>query len=386
MTSREGKMTGLPQTQRRAQPPQPAAQAEDPAPPRPRRRWLSIGLRLVVIVAVAGGLVWSVASQWSEVERTWRAMAWYSMLLAVLAALAGMFANSMAWRAAARDLEHTVSIPDTLRILLIGQLGKYIPGSVWAYVLQVELGKRAGLPRARAFLATLVALGLGIVAALGLGLFSLPPLLRAAAADDLAYAGSVRVALIIAAALFPIAVICAIPPVLTRLLQLLLRMLRRPPLGHKLTWPGVSRVVAWSAVGYVLFGVHLWLLANTQAESGVGGLLHAIGAFAIAMTAGLFAFVSPSGLGVREAVLVATLAPVLTSSGSVGAAIAIALASRLIFTLADLLGAGLAALSGSRLVRRAGGRTGSATTPLARTAAGAEAGAGAAVTPSTPSP
>ena len=118
----------------------------------------------------------------------------------------------------------------------------------------------------------------------------------------------------------------------------------------------------------------------------ISGPMPAGSPVAIAMTAGLFAFVSPSGLGVREAVLVATLAPVLTSSGSVGAAIAIALASRLIFTLADLLGAGLAALSGSRLVRRAGGRTGSATTPLARTAAGAEAGAGAAVTPSTPSP
>ena len=346
-----------------------------------RKRLLSLGLRLGIIVAIAGGLLWSVASQWPAVQRTWLALSWQSMVLALLAVLCGMFANSMAWRAAARDLGHTVSIPDTMRILMIGQLGKYIPGSFWAYVLQVELGKRAGLPRARAFVATLVALGLSIVAALGLGLLSLPPLLRAATANDVEYAGSVRVALIIAATIFPIAVICAIPRVLTRLTQVVLRILRRPPLEHVLTASGVLRVIAWSTVGYVLFGVHLWLLANEQAAPGWGGLVRLIGSFAIAMTAGLFAFVSPSGLGVREAVLIATLVPFLASSGGVGAAIAIALASRLIFTLADLVGAGLAALSGVRVIRGAATRAADAVTPATRTSA--EAGA---TTASSPSP
>jgi glycosyltransferase 2 family protein len=356
-------------------------QADDVAvPSHRRRRLLSLGLRLAVIVAIAGGLVWSVSSQWPEVERTWKGLAWQSIVLAVLAVLGGMFANSMAWRAATRDIGHAVSIPDTLRILLIGQLGKYIPGSVWAYVLQVELGKRAGLPRARAFVATLVALGLGIVAALGLGLLSLPSLLHAASANDAAYAGPVRVALIIAAAMFPIAVICAIPPVLTWLIQVVLRTLRRPPLPHALTGPGVLRVLAWSVLGYVLFGVQLWLLANTQAGSGVAGLVRSTGSFAIAMTAGMFAFVSPSGLGVREAVLVASLAPSLTSSGGVGVAIGIALASRLIFTLADLIGAGLAALSGTQLMRRRGGRAADVVTPVTHRAA--EAPATAASSPS----
>ena len=123
------------------------------------------------------------------------------------------------------------------------------------------------------------------------------------------HADSVRVALYIVAILFPVALICAIPRVLTTLVQLALKLLRRPPLEHTLTWPGVLRVVGWSAVGYTMFGAHLWLLANAQATPGMGGLLRSIGSFAIAMTVGMFAFLSPSGLGVREAVLVAALAP-----------------------------------------------------------------------------
>lgn len=315
-------------------------------------RWLSLGVRVVVIAAIAAGMTWSVVSQWPDVRQTWLDLAWPSVVLAVLAVLAGMFANSMAWRAAAEDLEHRVSVPAALRICMVGQLGKYIPGSVWAYVLQMELGRRAGLPRARAFLATLVALGLGVVAALGVGLLSLPSLLDATAETGAEYAEPVRVALYIVAVLFPIALICAVPPVLTRLIQLVLKVLRRPPLQHKLTLPGVLRVVGWSALGYTLFGVHLWLLANAQAAPGLGGLLRSIGSFAIAMTVGMFAFLSPSGLGVREAVLVATMAPFLTDAGGIGAATGIALASRLIFTVADLLAAGIAALSGVRQLRR----------------------------------
>ncbi|SCL48580.1 hypothetical protein GA0070606_1331 [Micromonospora citrea] len=328
------------------------APAGGPGAAKSRSRWLSLGVRVVVIAAIAAGMTWSVVSQWPDVRQTWLDLAWPSVVLAVLAVLAGMFANSMAWRAAAADLEHRVSVPAALRICMVGQLGKYIPGSVWAYVLQMELGRRAGLPRARAFLATLVALGLGVVAALGVGLLSLPSLLDATAETGAEYAEPVRVALYIVAVLFPIALICAIPAVLTRLIQLTLKVLRRPPLQHKLTLPGVLRVVGWSALGYTLFGVHLWLLANAQAAPGLGGLLRSIGSFAIAMTVGMFAFLSPSGLGVREAVLVATMAPFLVDAGGIGAATGIALASRLIFTVADLLAAGIAALSGVRQLRR----------------------------------
>ncbi|NYT95535.1 flippase-like domain-containing protein [Salinispora sp. H7-4] len=304
-------------------------------------------------------MTWSVVHQWPDVRQTWLDLAWPSVVLAVLAVLAGMFANSMAWRAAAEDLEHRVSVPAALRICMVGQLGKYIPGSIWAYVLQMELGRRAGLPRARAFLATLMAMGLGVVAALGLGLLSLPALLDATTMNDPDYADSVRVALWIVAILFPLALICAIPAVLTRLIRLTLKLLRREPLHNQLTTPGVLRVIVWSALGYTMFGVHLWLLANAQAAPGIGGLLRSIGSFAIAMTVGMFAFLSPSGLGVREAVLVAALAPFLVGAGGVGAATGIALASRLIFTLADLLAAGIAALSGVGQVRKL---TGEATT------------------------
>jgi hypothetical protein len=56
------------------------------------------------------------------------------------------------------------------------------------------------------------------------------------------------------------------------------------------------------------------------------------------MTAGFLVFIAPSGIGIREAVLVAALAPALDT----GEALSVALVARLVFTLADLLAAAAA--------------------------------------------
>jgi uncharacterized membrane protein YbhN (UPF0104 family) len=60
----------------------------------------------------------------------------------------------------------------------------------------------------------------------------------------------------------------------------------------------------------------------------------------LAMTAGLVAFFLPSGIGARELVIVGGLATVLPY----GQALALAVVSRLLFTLVELTSAGAAAL------------------------------------------
>ena len=67
------------------------------------------------------------------------------------------------------------------------------------------------------------------------------------------------------------------------------------------------------------------------------------------MTAGVLFVVVPSGAGVREAIIVAALAPVMPA----GQALGIAVVSRGLFIVSDLLTAGGAAISGLRQVRSA---------------------------------
>ena len=295
----------------------------------PRR--LAKLVRALIGVALVVAVGYAIVRQWSEVRDTILAIPWPNLLLAFVAALGGMACNVMAWRQVLRTLGHQLTPTVAGRCYLVGGLGKYLPGSVWAFVLQVELAKRAGVPRAHGFAATLIALGLATATALVIGIPALP--------DLLSLGGALPWLVLV---IIPIAVVCALPPVLTRLVNLVLRVLRRSPLPHGLSWADTGRAVAWCALAWVLFGTHLWLLATAESAAGLEGLLRCIGAFALAMTAGLLAALAPSGIGVREAVIVAALLPYVP----VGVALGIALASRLVFTVADLTAAGVAALSG----------------------------------------
>jgi hypothetical protein len=250
-------------------------------------------------------------------------LSWPALTASLIMGLVGLFAGVMAWRAAAAAVGHKVSTRSASQIYLIGLLAKYLPGSVWAFVLQMELGKRAGLPRARAFLASVITVGLGITAAMAFSIFGL---------SALAEVG--QWAMILLLIIVPASIICAHPRVLTFLVEKMLKLLRRNPLDMQITWRGVGSVLVWSAMAAAANGVHLWLLASGSAAPGFIGLLRCIGAIALAMTIGLFAFLVPSGLGVREAIIVATLLPYVPNAG---VALGMALASRLIFVVADLI-------------------------------------------------
>ncbi len=290
---------------------------------------------LVVIVAIS----YAVVRQWNGVRAALLTLAWPSVLLSLVAALAGTGTSLLSWRALLADEGYRLPVLAAGRIFLVGQLGKYLPGSVWSVVLQMELGRREGLPRGRAFTTSLAWVGLSLSTALTVGVIGLPVL----ASTQSGYVWWLLVAL-------PLVVAASVPQVLTRLINLLLRLLRKGPLPRPLSWSGVLSACGWLVMTWMFFGVHLWLLANALGAPGIEGLTRSVGGFALAMAAGVLFVVVPSGAGVREAIVVATLAPVM----SAGEALGVAVVSRAVFIAADVASAGAAAASGLRQLGRTG--------------------------------
>jgi glycosyltransferase 2 family protein len=130
----------------------------------------------VLIVAAVG---YAVAAQWPDVSRAIRTLAWSSVLLAFAAVVAGSLCAVMSWRALLAQEGHPLRPAEAGRIFLVGQLGKYLPGSVWSVVIQMELAQRAGVPRARTFTASLAWIGLSLSSALMVGLTGVPVILDA---------------------------------------------------------------------------------------------------------------------------------------------------------------------------------------------------------------
>jgi uncharacterized membrane protein YbhN (UPF0104 family) len=297
--------------------------------------------RVVFVVAVAVAIVHATMSQWPGVRAYLATLAWPYVLAATMAGLLAVSTATMPWRSALAGVGHSVPLATAANVYLGGVLAKYLPGSVWSFVLQMELGKRARLPWSAVLLASLVQAGIDSTVALALGLFCVPILLD----------GNPVVAAI-ALVLAPVALVLAHPRILTWLLRRVFTLFRRDPTQvPRLTWPVVVRVAGWSLAMWLAFGAHLWLLARSAAPLGPKGYLICVAAMGLGQVVGMVAILIPSGFGVREVVIVAVLSPFTNP----GAALGIALTSRLMLVVADAA-AGLAALGHGEIRRRLAAR------------------------------
>jgi hypothetical protein len=204
-----------------------------------------------------------------------------------------------------------------------------VPGQVFAIAAQMELGRTLGAPRSRVGTASLLFMGVLVAAGLLAAAVALP-LTSPEALEDYAWV----------LLLLPAVLAVLHPPVLTRLVALLLKLLRRDPLERPLSRRGVGAALGWALAMWAAYGVHLWLLVRPQDTEGRADLLLlSVGAYALAWTAGFLFVIAPAGVGVREAALVACLAPVLDT----GSALAVAVLSRVLMTLGDLVWGGAGA-------------------------------------------
>jgi uncharacterized membrane protein YbhN (UPF0104 family) len=281
-------------------------------------------LRVVLALVALGFLGYGLARNWGDTTAALTRLSPWAVLGAFAAVLAGQFCMLLAWRQVMAGLGSPLPLRVTGRIMFVGQLGKYIPGSVWAYAAMMELGRDHGSPPRRTF----ACISLSLVINLGVAI--------SIAAATLGAVEAVRQAWYLLL-LVPVIIMCLHPRVLTWGLNLALRVARKEPLESVLPGRTVVAAVAWTALGWFVYGLHTWLLAGRWDL-----YLVATGAYAFAWATGLLTFVVPAGVGVREGAMVLVLHPLVGT----GPAIAVAVVSRLAFTLADLTAAGVAFVLG----------------------------------------
>jgi glycosyltransferase 2 family protein len=296
---------------------------------RSRRTWALIILRYILLALVLGFAVYYLVAQWPEVSKAYKLIAPASLFLSFGFVVLGVAFGTVSWISILNGLGPRIPLLRGAQVLLVGQLGKYVPGSVWSYVMQMELGRQYGVSRPRVLITSLYAAGVGVVASLILGSFALPLMIHG------------QPELLWLYVLLPIGLICLHPRVMTKLASLTLRLFRKPPLDHEVSFSVVARALGAALASYVCYGVHLFLLVNSLVNPDFTNFILLTGAMSIGFTVGLAAFFLPSGLGAREAILIGAMTMLLT----LPQAAAMSVVSRMMFTVADLLAAGAAALA-----------------------------------------
>ncbi|GHH68427.1 membrane protein [Streptosporangium violaceochromogenes] len=287
------------------------------------RRLVRAGFLLVAL----GFGAWAVARQWDDVRAGFARLSWQALVLSPAAVVAALCGGMMTWRALLADLGSPLPFRPAAKVFFVGQLGKYIPGSLWPVLAQMEMGRELGVPRSRsaaAFFLTLpVQLGSGLVIS-GVTLAAARP----GAAVPYAWVFL----------LLPVLAVVFEPKVINAVLAFGLRRLGREPLERPLTRRGMLTALGWALAGWSAYGLHLAAIIGDFGSFGLATIPFSVGVFALSWCLGIMTFVVPAGAGVREVAMVALLTPVLGQ----GAAIAVALCSRIVIVAGDLICAGAA--------------------------------------------
>ena len=283
------------------------------------------GARIVFVLLVIGFAWWGFAGRWAEIGHAAAATGAVRLCVAVVCAAVGLALTGVLWRSLLARLGSPVPLRDAGAVFFVGQLGKYVPGSVWSFAVQAQLGRRHGVPARSSVTASALFLILHTFSGLVLG--------------GLLVAGGVAstdLDLVWWLLLVAGGAVAMTPPVL--------RVLGRRLSGVDVAAPDLLRSLVLMTMVWACYGASLWVLLPST------DLLAAVAAFALAHAAGVLLVFAPAGLGAREAVLIALLAPAV----GVPAAAAAALLARVAHSIGDFALAAAAAAWSRRATEAVG--------------------------------
>ena len=295
------------------------------------KKWAKRVAVLLLLVAT-GFFIEELINHYDKIPDVhWDTAAWLALVGTTGCMLINLSLGGLMWRALLSDQGISVPAITAIRIVFLSQVGKYLPGNVGHLVGQVGLASAAGVP-VRISMTTMLISTLWLAAiGLCLGLVGLMLFI-----DTTSHVGFPPINLPL---VMTVSALAAISPwigvwVLNRFVPALSRWLGH---GELVCLPRLSTSL-WVGAGFVASFFVLGLMLKWQAVHlfGVneGDLLTMTLLFASAWTAGYLLPGAPGGLGVREAVSIALLTPIL----GVGAAIGLSITMRLVTTLGDGLG------------------------------------------------
>jgi len=262
---------------------------------------------------------------------------WRPDLLPFLSASAllilGYFGSALLWGRMVRELGGpSLGVFTSVRIYMVSNLGRYVPGKIWQIAGMALLARRMGVTPAVSAAAAILGQGVALAGAAVVG--------------ALAFAGAegqIRwIGLVLLLGVLGFLVITGVPVLFRRVVRVAFRLVRQiPPADLLVNRSFGIRWLTLYAVNWGVYAVAFWGLARSlRLEVTV---LEAAPAFAAAYVLGYAAIFAPAGVGVREGFLVAFLQPVMGT-----AAVVLAVVARLWTTVVELVPALLLALAGPR--------------------------------------
>ncbi len=307
------------------------------------KRVLQIGLPVVILAL----FLYQLKNNWTQL--TAHTFQWNPWLLglAFFGFMLQELSYGLIWQNILARLGSRLGLRLCLRIYLASEFVRYIPGNVWHVLTRILWVGKYGVSRPVAFASMTIELITKLAA--GMLVFSISLLFW----RDFGAIGSLLhgplVDILGVASILALLIVLH-PRVLNGLLNLALHWLKRDPVQLTLRYSDILLVtLAWCASWFVAGCAFYVLLLALWPGAPLVALPICIGIYAFAWDIGFVSFFTPSGLGVREAAIVGLFALALPLPA--GLATVMALLSRLVSTIAEVVCVSIAYLSGGKQAR-----------------------------------
>lgn len=302
----------------------------DAAAPHWRKRALRWGLTVLVLGIVAYFFATALWQNWDQISAEHLAFDWLwvaaTLLFAVAVPLTGLLWGRIV-RLLDDDPEGRVSAVEAIAVQCASWLLKYIPGQVGSVVNKVVWAGKKGVSRSLVLITF-------VYENVFLQLASIVPsvLILLASLGPEIFGENATLLLLPLLVLIPLAIV-SYGPIFHRIVNIpARRVLKRDiPEEYFLSTPQTLRSLIEFLGPRVLNGVGFGMIASTVTEIEPGQWLPFAAAYVLAGAIGILAFFVPSGLGVREAIIVLVLSQYIP----VAEAVVISLLARLLSTVGD---------------------------------------------------
>ena len=284
--------------------------------------WTKISSIAGIVIGIAGigFLTKIIIKQRTEVAETFHRLNFSSFALSVLLAIVAMMMTAVIWGQMLKKMGNRVTTLSSLRWYFSGQLGKYVPGGIWAIVGRAEVATRDGIPRRESYSST------------GMSMFS-------------NYSAALLVAMISAVITNRFRTLGLIGLLITGVVFVSLRHSKFSIFANFINRKILKRKILKTSYRHlpslVLLHLPTWALISLSTSVLLSSLGGSMGIFQLMFITSLSWFIGfvvigvPGGIGIRESVFTT----LCVGHVSPGVAISLALASRFSFIAADVLGA-----------------------------------------------
>ncbi len=292
------------------------------------KQWVvQLGLRsylnLLVLCVVAYYLVSQIVINWSQLRHYDYHQDPVYAFLSFVCLLIYFGVVAWTWNDILSAFQGKISLWQAFRIISLSQLEKYIPGGFWSLVEQVHLGSRIGVSKDALLRSSILHLLFTLLT--GLEIFLYWASFSVSEGGRWIFAGLLGLVM-----LFSLTPFC-----LNWLFDCFLKfLLGRDILNSSPHW-NFSKTIRLHLIFiccWLWLGLAVWLFINSLIPLSTRLYLDALSAFSISWCMGVLNFITPAGMGTREAGFVFFLKDFLPSSE----ALVVALGARLWVTFAEL--------------------------------------------------